>query len=106
MLIELFVVGYDISVIVGVADANSAVGINSYVVVSVSDVEFLITALGLDRPVYLSVFLGDGVDLKNMGDEIVIVKAVFYNLAGGIVKIGDLLYDRDLNSVLAEKGNV
>ena len=63
MLIELSVVGDKVAVIVRVADADSAVGVDTDVVVAVSDVEFLIAALGLDRPVYLSVLLGDRVDL-------------------------------------------
>ena len=81
MLIKLSVVGDNVSVVVGITDADSAVGVDSYVVVSVSDVKLLVAALGLDRPMYLSVFLADRVDLKNVRNEIIIVKAVLDDLA-------------------------
>ena len=70
-----------ITVVVGITYTYSAVAVNSYVVVSVTHVEFLKSSVGFDRPVNLSVLFRYRKDLRYMRNEVIIVKAVFYNLS-------------------------
>jgi hypothetical protein len=62
VLIELAVVGDNVTVIVGVTDTDSAVLVNTDVVVAISDIKAFDTPVGFDRPAKSSVLFPGGND--------------------------------------------
>lgn len=76
MSIESVEVLYDIAVVVRVADSDASVIVNSDIGVTVSDIKFLDTSVGINTPMQGSVFFRDRDDASDMGNEIEVVQTV------------------------------
>ena len=87
MSVKLAVVGNNIAVIVRITHAYTAVIVNSNIMVAVSYIKFLNTAICFYTPMKGAVFFGDGKYCCYVGDKVVIVKALLNYIKRFVVKV-------------------
>jgi len=106
MLIQLVIIEYYVAVIIGVSDPYPAVIIYLNVVISVSDVKLLESAVCFNAPVDLSVFLTDRKYSCYMRNKVIIVKTVFHDIARLTVQIVQRADKRNFLTLFVQKGDV
>ena len=106
MRIKVAEVLHNVTVVIRVTDSYTTVIINSDVGITVSNVEFLDTSVGVNAPMERSVFFGDRNDTCDMRNKIEVVKTVANHLTGILIKICDGSDDADLLVFAVEESDI
>ena len=106
-LVELRIIGNFVTVIVRIANENTARGTKGFdVTLTVSDLKNDGTAVGFYRPFEHTEFVLTIEYLYDLGDQIIFVEAFFERLAGIIIDFGQITNEPDFLFFFAQQSDV